>query len=55
MAGVRVGRRGRSAPRLFAAAVTVYGLGLLGWLLWPAFASGRWAVGSAVGPRGVSS
>ena len=38
MAGVRVGRRGQSAPRLFAAAVTVYGLGLLGWLLSPAFA-----------------
>jgi hypothetical protein len=26
-----------SARRLFAAAVTIYSLGLLAWLLWPAF------------------
>jgi hypothetical protein len=26
-----------SARRLFAVAVTIYGLGFLGWLLWPAF------------------
>lgn len=26
-----------SAGRLFAVAVTAYGLGLLGWLVWPAF------------------
>lgn len=38
MAGVMVRRPRLSAPRLFAAAVTTYGLGLLVWLLWPSFA-----------------
>ena len=38
MAGVTFGRSRLSARRLFVAAVTTYGLGLLGWLLWPSFA-----------------
>jgi hypothetical protein len=36
-----------SARRLFAAAVTVYGLGFLGWLLWPTF--GESLLGQIVG------
>ena len=38
MAGVMIRRPRVSAPRLFAAAVTTYGLGLLGWFLWTSFA-----------------
>jgi hypothetical protein len=37
MAGVMIRRPRLSAPRLFAVAVTTYGLGLLGWFLWPPF------------------
>jgi hypothetical protein len=37
MAGVMIPRPRMSAARLFAAVVTAYGLGLLGWLLSPSF------------------
>jgi hypothetical protein len=36
-----------SAPRLFAAGVTAYGLGLLAWLRWPSF--GESFIGKFVG------
>ena len=38
MAGVTIRRPRLSAPRLFTAAVTTYGLGLLAWLRSPSFA-----------------